>query len=106
LLEVDGRRVPIRIYDQRRDAAPKPPARHSAHGGEHVHSVILAPMQGTILRVLVEEGQEIQAGDVLCVLEAMKMENAIPAPRDGVVSEIPVEPGRVVQAGQTLIVLD
>ena len=40
-------------------------------------------MQGTILRVLVEPGQEIQAGDVVCILEAMKMENAIPAPREG-----------------------
>ncbi|HET7236812.1 MAG TPA: acetyl-CoA carboxylase biotin carboxylase subunit [Actinomycetota bacterium] len=106
LLEVDGRRVPIRIFDHRRDTAPRVPAKHAAHGGEHVHSVVLAPMQGTILRVLVETGQEIHAGDVLCVLEAMKMENAIPAPRDGVVSEIPVEPGRVVQAGETLIVLD
>ena len=106
LLEVDGRRVPIRIFDHRRDAAPRVPARHAAHGGEHVHSIIAAPMQGTILRVLVEEGQEIHAGDVICVLEAMKMENAIPAPRDGVVSEIPVEPGRVVQAGEPLVVLD
>jgi acetyl-CoA/propionyl-CoA carboxylase biotin carboxyl carrier protein len=106
LLEVDGRRVPIRIFDHRRDAAPRVPAKHAAHGGEHVHSVVLAPMQGTILRILVETGQQIQAGDVLCVLEAMKMENAIPAPRDGVVSEIPAQPGRVVQAGDALIVLD
>ena len=83
LLEVDGRRVPVRIFDQRRDTAPKVPSRLSAHGGEHVHSVIAAPMQGTILRVLVEPGQEIQAGDVVCILEAMKMENAIPAPREG-----------------------
>ena len=106
LLEVDGRRLPIRIFDHRREAAPKAPAKHAAHGGEHVHSVIAAPMQGTVLRILVEAGQEVQAGDVLCILEAMKMENAIPAPRDGVVSEIAVAPGRVVQAGDTLIVID
>jgi acetyl-CoA/propionyl-CoA carboxylase biotin carboxyl carrier protein len=106
LLEVDGRRLPIRIFDHRREAAPKAPAKHAAHGGEHVHSVIGAPMQGTVLRILVEAGQEVQAGDVLCILEAMKMENAIPAPRDGVVSEIAVAPGRVVQAGETLIVID
>jgi pyruvate carboxylase subunit B len=43
---------------------------------------------------------------VLCILEAMKMENAIPAPRDGVVSEIAVAPGRVVQAGETLFAID
>ena len=63
-------------------------------------------MQGTVLRVLVEVGQEIQAGDVVCVLEAMKMENAIPAPREGVVSELPVREGQVVQAGDTLVVID
>ena len=106
LLEVDGRRVPVRIFDQRRDTAPKVPSRHSAHGGDHVHSVIAAPMQGTILRVLVEPGQEIQAGDVVCILEAMKMENAIPAPREGVVTQIPVEAGQNVQPGDTLVELD
>jgi acetyl-CoA/propionyl-CoA carboxylase biotin carboxyl carrier protein len=63
-------------------------------------------MQGTILRVLVEPGQEIQAGDVVCILEAMKMENAIPAPREGVVSEVPIAEGQVVQAGDPLVVLD
>ena len=106
LVEMEGRRVPIRIFDHRRDRAPKPPARHTGHGGEHVHSVIAAPMQGTILRVLVESGQEIQAGDVVCILEAMKMENAVPAPREGVVSELPIEAGQVVQVGQTLAVID
>ncbi len=106
LLEVDGRRVPIRIFDHRRQSAPRPPSRHTGTHGEHVHSVISAPMQGTILRVLVEQGQEIQAGDVVCILEAMKMENAIPAPREGVVSELPVSPGTVVQVGQTIAVID
>ncbi|GBC86996.1 Biotin carboxylase [bacterium HR12] len=106
LVELDGRRVPVRIFDRRRGRAPRPPARHTGHGGEHVHSVIVAPMQGTILRVLVEPGQEIRAGDVVCILEAMKMENAIPAPREGVVTELPIEPGQVVAAGQTLAVID
>jgi acetyl-CoA/propionyl-CoA carboxylase biotin carboxyl carrier protein len=106
LVELDGRRVPIRIFDQRRDTAPKPPSRHATHHGEHVHSVIAAPMQGTILRILVEPGQEIEAGDVVCILEAMKMENAIPAPREGVVSELPIRQGQVVQPGQTLAVID
>ncbi len=106
LAELDGRRVPIRIFDQRRETAPKPPARHAAHHGGSVHSVIAAPMQGTIVRVLVESGQGIEAGDVVCILEAMKMENAIPAPREGVVSELPIHAGQVVQAGDTLAVID
>jgi acetyl-CoA/propionyl-CoA carboxylase biotin carboxyl carrier protein len=106
LVEVDGRRVPIRIFDQRRDTAPRQPARQSAHHGESVHSVITSPMQGTILRVLVEPGQEIQAGDVVCILEAMKMENAIPAPREGTVSELPIQAGQVVQVGDPLAIID
>ncbi|MGZ4124121.1 MAG: acetyl/propionyl/methylcrotonyl-CoA carboxylase subunit alpha [Actinomycetota bacterium] len=106
LMEVDGRRVPIRIFDHRRETAPRAPSRHSGHHGEGVHSIISAPMQGTILRVLVEEGQEIQAGDVVCILEAMKMENAIPAPREGVVSDLPIAAGQVVQPGQTIAVID
>jgi acetyl-CoA/propionyl-CoA carboxylase biotin carboxyl carrier protein len=63
-------------------------------------------MQGTILRVLVEPGQETQAGDVVCILEAMKMENAIPATREGTVSDVRIAEGQVVQAGDTLVVID
>jgi acetyl-CoA/propionyl-CoA carboxylase, biotin carboxylase, biotin carboxyl carrier protein len=106
LIEVDGRRVPVRIFDQRRDSAPRPPSRLAAHRDQAVHSVVTAQMQGTVLRVLVEIGQEIQAGDVICILEAMKMENAIPAPREGRISELPVREGQVVQAGDTLAVID
>jgi acetyl-CoA/propionyl-CoA carboxylase biotin carboxyl carrier protein len=106
VIEVDGRRVPIRIFDHRRDSAPRPPSRLTAHHDQAVHSVVTAQMQGTVLRVLVEVGQEIQAGDVVCILEAMKMENAIPAPREGVVSDLPIREGQVVQAGDTLAVID
>jgi pyruvate carboxylase subunit B len=48
----------------------------------------------------------VEAGQAVCILEAMKMENAIPAPREGVVSKIPAEAGRNVQAGDTLVELD
>ncbi len=106
LLEVDGRQVPVRVFDERTETAPKPPTPHAAHHGEHVHGVITAPMQGTILRILVEVGQRIEAGDVVCVLEAMKMENHIATTREGEVTELPVEEGQVVQPGQTLAVID
>jgi acetyl-CoA/propionyl-CoA/long-chain acyl-CoA carboxylase, biotin carboxylase, biotin carboxyl carrier protein len=106
LVEVDGRRVPVRIFDERRATPPRPPSEHEGHHGEHVQGVISAPMQGTILRVLVEAGQRVEPGDVVCVLEAMKMENSIVSPREGEVSELPVEPGQVVQTGQTLAVID
>ena len=106
LVEVDGRRVPVRIFDERRDVAPKSPSARGPHHGEHVHGVIVAPMQGTILKVLVEKGQEIRAGEVVCILEAMKMENHIASARDGEVTDLPIRAGQVVETGQTLAVID
>jgi acetyl-CoA/propionyl-CoA carboxylase biotin carboxyl carrier protein len=62
-------------------------------------------MQGTILQVVVEEGQEIDAGDVVCILEAMKMENHIVATRAGTVSEVRVAPGDTVGAGDVIALI-
>ena len=106
LVEVDGRRVPVRIFDERRQLAPAPPSSHEAHGGGHVHGEIRAPMQGTIVKVLVEKGQEVRPGDVICILEAMKMENHIPATRDGEVTDLPIHAGQVVDTDQLLAVID
>lgn len=66
----------------------------------------LAPMQGTILKVLVEKGQEVEQGDPTVVLEAMKMETVIAAPRTGIVAEILVAPGDNASAGQSLVVVE
>jgi acetyl-CoA/propionyl-CoA carboxylase biotin carboxyl carrier protein len=106
LVEVDGRRVPVRIFDERRQLAPRPPAPHDTHGGEHVHGEIRAPMQGTIVKVLVEKGQEVRPGDVICILEAMKMENHIPSSREGEVTDLPIHAGQVVDTDQLLAVID
>jgi len=106
LVEVDGRRVPVRIFDERREAAPKAPSSHTGHHGEHVHGEIRAPMQGTIVKVLVEKGQQIMAGDVVCILEAMKMENHIASTREGEITELPIRPGQVVETGSLLAVID
>ncbi len=106
VIEVEGRRVPVRIFDERRAVPPRPPAAHAAGRAEHVHGEIRAEMQGTILKVLVEKGQEIEAGDVICILEAMKMENHVASPRGGVVTELPIKAGQVVQTGQVLAVID
>jgi acetyl-CoA/propionyl-CoA carboxylase, biotin carboxylase, biotin carboxyl carrier protein len=106
LVEVDGRRIPVRIFDERRDPAPRPPMAPDAHHGEHVHGEILAPMQGTIVKVLVEKGQEVRPGDVICILEAMKMENHVPSNREGEVTDLPIHAGQVVETGQVLAVID
>jgi acetyl-CoA/propionyl-CoA carboxylase biotin carboxyl carrier protein len=106
LVEVDGRRIPVRIFDERREAAPKAPTGHDGHDGEHVHGEIRAPMQGTIVKVLVEKGQSIRAGEVVCILEAMKMENHIASTREGEITDLPIRPGQVVDTGALLAVID
>ena len=66
---------------------------------------LLSPMPGTIIRYLLEVGDVVQAGDGVCILEAMKMENVLPAPVDGRVVAIKCEPGDRVQMNQTLAVI-
>ena len=64
---------------------------------------ISAPMPGTIINVLVTEGQKVSEGDVLLILEAMKMENEIASPIDGVIEKINVTKGQSVETGENLI---
>ena len=67
---------------------------------------ITAPMPGTILDVKVSLGQSIRKGDVICVLEAMKMENDIPPPQDGTVASVNVQKGSNVNANDVIITLN
>lgn len=69
-------------------------------------NAVTAPLAGSVARILVEEGQEISAGEVLLVLEAMKMETEITAPKDCKVARILVEKGTAVQAGEGLVELE
>lgn len=68
-------------------------------------NAVVAPLAGSVARVLVTEGQEIAEGEVLLVLEAMKMETEITAPKAGKVAAILVDKGTAVQGGQALIEL-
>ena len=81
-------------------AAPAPVAAAPVAG-----EAVNAPMPGTILKVNVTEGQTVNAGDVLCVLEAMKMENDIKAPKAGKVVQVLTSKGASVETGAALVVL-
>ena len=83
-------------------AAPKAAAPAGAQGGVKVN----APMPGKILGVKVAAGQAVKKGDVLVVLEAMKMENEIVAPQDGSVASVNTSVGEQVEAGAVLVTLN
>jgi len=70
-----------------------------------VEGAVTAPMAGKIVSVLVRDGDSVNVGDVLCVLEAMKMENEITAPKAGIVEEIKVSEGMPVNEGEALVII-
>jgi acetyl-CoA/propionyl-CoA carboxylase, biotin carboxylase, biotin carboxyl carrier protein len=107
-VELDGRRFEVIAL------VPEPPhvelarrRRERAGGGAHgaARDAVLTPMQGTVLAVEVSDGDEVHAGQVICIVEAMKMENEITAHRDGTVTELSVAPGQPVTTGQVICVV-
>jgi acetyl-CoA/propionyl-CoA carboxylase biotin carboxyl carrier protein len=113
-VEVNGKRFSVRMWlpdlpnpgaaaPARRAARPRPAA--AGTGGGSTDGVISAPMQGTIVKVLVAEGDEVEAGQAVLVLEAMKMENHINTQRGGTVQELRVKAGDTVGTGDVLLVV-
>lgn len=86
-------------------AAPAPAVKPAVSGAEGSIKVE-APMPGTILDVKTSVGASVKSGDVLCILEAMKMENDIVAPADGTVASIAANKGDSVEAGQIIVTLN
>ena len=84
-------------------AAPAAPAAAAPVAGG---DAIPAPMPGTIVKVNVSAGQSVKKGEVLLILEAMKMENEIVAPKDGVVAQVLVSVGKSVATGEALLSLN
>ena len=111
VVEVDGRKVEISLPASLR--APQAPVRQrrkrqhrGAEGAAAGGNSVPAPMQGTIVKVVAEEGQTVADGDLLVVLEAMKMEQPITAHRSGVVKSLNAEIGATVSAGAVLCQID
>lgn len=92
---------PVRLWNDAMSASAAAAVRAGTGSSE-----LVAPMQGTILRVLAHEGQEVSAGDAVLVLEAMKMETTIAAPLGGLVKKLTVSTGDGVSAGQVLAVIE
>ncbi len=107
-VELDGRRfevttlVPEPAYAE---LARRRRERSAATGRGAAKDAVTTPMQGTVLAVEVSEGDEVHAGQVICIVAAMKMENEITAPRDGMVTELSVGPGQPVTTGQVVCVI-
>jgi acetyl-CoA/propionyl-CoA/long-chain acyl-CoA carboxylase, biotin carboxylase, biotin carboxyl carrier protein len=109
-VEVDGRRFEVRLSEpepewralarRRRERVRRGGA--GAGGGE----AVVSPMQGTVLTVPVADGDEVEPGQVICVVEAMKMENEVHAHQAGVIRSLSVEPGRPVTTGQVICTIE
>ncbi len=108
VVEVDGRRFEVRVLEPEqpwRELARRRVAR-VRRGGVSGTDAIVAPMQGTVLSVAVADGDTVEPGQVLCVVEAMKMENEVRAPHGGVVAQLSIATGGPVGAGQVICVLE
>jgi acetyl-CoA/propionyl-CoA carboxylase, biotin carboxylase, biotin carboxyl carrier protein len=113
-VEVDGRRYTVKVWMPDAPAVRAQPGRTrpkssaASHGGGAgaADGTISAPMQGTIVKVLVDVGDTVESGQALLVLEAMKMENHINAEKGGKVAELRVKPGDGVGTGDILAVIE
>jgi acetyl-CoA/propionyl-CoA carboxylase, biotin carboxylase, biotin carboxyl carrier protein len=113
-VEVSGRRFDVKVIGPpppagavNGSAARKPPRRERAagSGGSGGGDALVSPMQGTVLRVAVEQGATVEEGALIAVVEAMKMENEITAHKPGTVSELPIQAGGSVATGDTVAVI-
>jgi acetyl-CoA/propionyl-CoA carboxylase biotin carboxyl carrier protein len=106
-VELDGRRHEVRLHTAEppwAELARRHKERSKGLAGAETGAVV-SPMQGTVLAVSVVDGDAISAGGLICVVEAMKMENEIVSHRDGVVSGLGVAAGQQISSGQLICVV-
>ena len=111
-MEVEGRRIEVSLPKRLAGAAsgpqatsgPAPRRRVAGHtAGTATGDAVKAPMQATVVKIAVAEGDKVVKGDLVLVLEAMKMEQPIVAHKDGVIGLINAEPGATVSSGHLLL---
>ena len=110
-VEVDGKRFAVSMWvpdPAAAQVAGAPRRRQSRPGnsGGSGSGQVTVPMQGTIVKILVEVGDTVEAGDPICVLEAMKMENSIAAEKAGTVTEVRISVGDSVGGGDVVAVVE
>ncbi|MGH2948141.1 MAG: acetyl/propionyl/methylcrotonyl-CoA carboxylase subunit alpha [Solirubrobacteraceae bacterium] len=114
LVEVSGKRFDVKVRGEALPNGAAPAAavraapkrqRRSGGGGAAGGDALVSPLQGNIFKVLVEQGAEVQEGALVCIIEAMKMENEITAHKAGTVAELPISEGAAVASGDTLAVI-
>ena len=106
-VEIDGRRIEVALPEELVAAGPakRKPKKRRANKAAVSGDAVASPMQASVIKVNVEEGQEVAEGDVLLVLEAMKMENPVKAHKAGAVTGLAVEVGGQVNKGAVLMEL-
>jgi acetyl-CoA/propionyl-CoA carboxylase biotin carboxyl carrier protein len=117
-VEVSGKRFEVVVHGEAiaapvaaagpagNGARPAPRRERKAGGGGGGGADTLAsPLQGNVFKVLVEQGAEVEEGALICIIEAMKMENEITAHKSGTVAELPIKEGGSVNAGDTIAVI-
>ncbi|MET0686628.1 MAG: acetyl-CoA carboxylase biotin carboxylase subunit [Solirubrobacteraceae bacterium] len=118
VVEVSGKRFDVKVHGDaiaapagggggggNAAARPKRERRSSSGGGGGGGDELASPLQGNIFKLLVEQGATVEEGALICIIEAMKMENEIAAHKAGVIAELPISEGAAVSAGDTLAVI-
>src|SRR4051794_11545916 len=116
LVEVSGKRFEVKVRGEAPSVvangsapaartAPRRERRSGGGGGAGGGDALTSPLQGNVFKVLVEQGAEVEEGALICIIEAMKMENEITAHKAGKVEELPISEGAAVTAGDTLAVI-
>jgi acetyl-CoA/propionyl-CoA carboxylase biotin carboxyl carrier protein len=111
-VEVSGKRFDVRVLgdpiappDGAAPAAARPRRERTSRAGGGGGDTLSSPLQGNVFKVLVEQGATVEEGALVCIIEAMKMENEIAAHKPGVIAELPISEGAAVSAGDTLAVI-